>query len=186
MDNTMKVLQKLKLELPYDLQSIPGHISGQNYNEKWYVHPCVHSTIATPRKQPECPLTGEWTGRRQTHTKQHYWATNERNKAIRTAWVQLETVIPVREVRKTQTKPYDITYMWNLDDDTNELMQELETNSQIERKDLWLSRRGVRDGPGVWHQQMRSTTHRMDRQGPTAHDRELHPVSCDKQQWKRI
>ena len=33
MDNTMKVLQKLKLELPYDLQPIPGHISGQNYNK---------------------------------------------------------------------------------------------------------------------------------------------------------
>ena len=68
MENSRKVFQKPKLELPYDLQSIPGHVSGQNYNKKWHTHPCVHSTIATPRKQPECPLTGKWT-RRRTRTQ---------------------------------------------------------------------------------------------------------------------
>ena len=34
MENSRKVFQKPKLELPYDLQSIPGHVSGQNYNKK--------------------------------------------------------------------------------------------------------------------------------------------------------
>ena len=45
--------------------------------------------------------------------------------------------------RKRQI-PYDITYMWNLKYDTNELICETETDSQTQRIDLWLPRgRGV-------------------------------------------
>lgn len=48
----------------------------------------------------------------------------------------------------------------------------------------------MRDGPGVWYQQMRSITHSMHGQGPTARAGELHPVPCDKRQrkgvWRRI
>ena len=39
--------------------------------------------------------------------------------------------------RKT---PYDITYMWNLKYDTNELIYKTEPDSQTYRTDLWLSR----------------------------------------------
>ena len=35
--------------------------------------------------------------------------------------------------------PY-ITYMWNLKYDTNELIYETETDSQVQRTDLWLPR----------------------------------------------
>ena len=35
---------------------------------------------------------------------------------------------------------YEITYMWNLKYDTNELIHETETDSQIQRTDLWLPR----------------------------------------------
>ena len=35
-------------------------------------------------------------------------------------------------------------------------------------------------GCGVWDQQMQTTIHRMDKQGPTIQHRELHSVSCDK------
>ena len=38
--------------------------------------------------------------------------------------------------------PYDITYMWNLKYDTNELIYETETGSQTQRTDLWLPRAG--------------------------------------------
>ena len=37
-------------------------------------------------------------------------------------------------MRKTNTVPYDITYMWNLKYDTNELMYKTETNSQTENR----------------------------------------------------
>ena len=36
--------------------------------------------------------------------------------------------------------PYDITYMWNLRYDTNELIHETETSSQTQRTNLWLPR----------------------------------------------
>ena len=36
--------------------------------------------------------------------------------------------------------PYDITYMWNLKYDTNELIYETETDSQTQRTDLELPR----------------------------------------------
>ena len=47
--------------------------------------------------------------------------------------------------------PWDITDMWNLKYDANELIYETETNSKIERIDQWLPR-GVwgREGLGVW------------------------------------
>ena len=34
--------------------------------------------------------------------------------------------------------PYDITYMWNLKSDTNELIFKIKTDSQTYRTDLWL------------------------------------------------
>ena len=49
--------------------------------------------------------------------------------------------------------PYDITYMWNLKYDTNELIYETETDSQTQRTDLWLPSGGGkagRDRLGVW------------------------------------
>ena len=42
-------------------------------------------------------------------------------------WMDLEIII-LSEVSQI---PYDITYMWNLKCDTNELIYETETDSQI-------------------------------------------------------
>lgn len=36
--------------------------------------------------------------------------------------------------------PYDITYKWKLNYDTNQVLYETETESQAQRSDLWLSR----------------------------------------------
>ena len=33
---------------------------------------------------------------------------------------------------------YDITYMWNLKNDTNELIYQTDTDSQTQRMNLWL------------------------------------------------
>ena len=43
-------------------------------------------------------------------------------------WMQLEIII-LSEVRERQI-PYDITYMWNLKNDTSEHIYETETDSQ--------------------------------------------------------
>ena len=48
---------------------------------------------------------------------------------------------------KERQIPYDITYMWNLKYDTNEIIYETETESQIYRTNLWLPKeRELGDG----------------------------------------
>ena len=73
--------------------------------------------------------------------------------------------------------------MWNLNYDTKELIQETETDSQIQRTDLQLSK-GVRQGTDawrVWDQQMQTIIYRMDKQqGPTVQHRELYSMSYNK------
>ena len=44
-------------------------------------------------------------------------------------WIDLEVIILSKSERKRQI-PYDITYMWDLKYDTNELIYETETDSQ--------------------------------------------------------
>ena len=46
----------------------------------------------------------------------------------------LEMII-LSEVRQRQI-PYDITYMWNLNCDTNELIYKTETDSQTQKRNL--------------------------------------------------
>ena len=61
--------------------------------------------------------------------------------------MELEIIILSKSERERQIL-YDITYMWNLKYDTDELFYETETDSQ--RTSLWLPRvKGWgRDGPG--------------------------------------
>ena len=47
---------------------------------------------------------------------------------------------------------HEVTYMWNLKDDTNEPIYKTETDSQTQRTDLWLPKRRERGrgGLGLW------------------------------------
>ena len=78
-------------------------------------------------------------------------------------WMDIEIII-LTEVSQKET--YDITYMWNLKYNTNEPIYKTETDSQIQRTDLWLPRK--RGGLEVWDQQMQSIRYKMDEEeGPT-------------------
>ena len=70
-------------------------------------------------------------------------------------WMDLETII-LSEVSQKEI-PYDITYMWNLKYDINELIYETETDSQRGRTGGCQGGEGQgRDGLGVWDQQMQA------------------------------
>lgn len=57
--------------------------------------------------------------------------------------------------------PYDITYKWKLNYDTNQVLYETETESQAQRPDLWLSQEREADGDlGLAD----AIIHRMDKQ----------------------
>ena len=48
---------------------------------------------------------------------------------------------------KERQIPYDITYMWNLKYNTNELIDKTETDSQTQKTNLWFQRgKGVGEG----------------------------------------
>ena len=65
-------------------------------------------------------------------------------------WMDLEIII-LSEVRERQIS-YDITYMWNLKNDTHELIYKTETDSQTYKTNLWLpTGKGGRDKLGVWY-----------------------------------
>ena len=72
--------------------------------------------------------------------------------------------------------PHESTYMWDPKYDTNELMDEKETDSQTERTDLGLPRGRAGEGTD-WEF---APAWRMDTQGPTAERRELCWIFCSK------
>ena len=61
--------------------------------------------------------------------------------------VDLEIIILSEVSQRERQTPYDITYMWNLKYDTNELIYKTETESQTQKTNLWLPKeKGVGGG----------------------------------------
>ena len=85
-----------------------------------------------------------------------YYSVIKKNKTMPFAatWMGLEIII-LREVRQRQI-PYDITYMWNLKNDTNELIYKAETDSQTLK-----GKRG-REGLGFWEWKRHISAYGMD------------------------
>ena len=114
----------------------PEHISGQSYNLKKKCTAIFIAELFTRAKiwkQSKCPLTDEWK------KKMEYYSVIKRewNNAIcsnmdgpgdyHAKWIKLE--------RQRQI-PYDITDVWRLKYDINELIHKKEMNSQTQRTDL--------------------------------------------------
>ena len=80
-------------------------------------------------------------------------------------WMHLEILI-LSEVNQKEKGKYHITYMWNLNQNTNEHIYNTETDSQAQRADLWLprGRRKEWDGLRVWGLLMQTIPFRMDKQ----------------------
>ena len=74
------------------------------------------------QKQPKCPSTDEWIKKMwYLYTMEYYSATKKsETMPFAATWMQLEIIIlsEVKSERERQI-PYDITYMWNLKQDTN-------------------------------------------------------------------
>ena len=101
-------------------------------------------TTAKTWKQPKCPSTDEWIKKMWYVYAMEYYSAIKSNEIMPFAatGMDLEIIILSKSDRERQI-PYDITYLWNLKYDTNELIYTTET-------DLWLPRGLRRDGVGVW------------------------------------
>ena len=92
------------------------------------------------------------------HLVDYYSAIKMDETMIFTAtWVDLEIII-LSQIRQIA---YDITYMWNLKYDTNELTYETGRLTDIEN--IYGCQQGGRDGVGVWGWQMRTCIYRIDK-----------------------
>ena len=71
-----------------------------------------------------------------TYTTEYY-SDIKKNKILLLAakWMSLENTI-FGEVSQRQIL-YDITYMWNIKNNTNEFIYKTETDSQIQKRNLW-------------------------------------------------
>ena len=77
-------------------------------------------TIARTWKQTKCPSTDEWIKKKwYIHTMEYYSAI-KKNEILPFAatWMDLENIM-LSEVSQRQIL-YDVTYMWNLKNNTNE------------------------------------------------------------------
>ena len=98
----------------------PGHMSGENYNLKRYMHPMFIAalfTVAKTWKQPKCPSTEEWIKKMWYIYTMEYYSAIKNNEIMPFAATQmdLEIIVILSEVSQTEKYKYHyITYMWNL------------------------------------------------------------------------
>ena len=100
------------------------------------MHPYVQSSTihnSQDMEKPKCPLRDEWIRMCYIHTTEYYYSAIKKNKIMPLAatWMNLGIIIlsEVNQKEKRQIS-YDITYMWNLNYLTNELVYQRETDSQ--------------------------------------------------------
>ena len=114
------------------------------------MHPNVHNSTIYNSQDMEatCPLTTEWTKKWYIYTMRYNSATKKNEIMLFTAaGMDLEMFI-LGEVKSETEKwiPYDITYMWNLKYDIDDLTHKTETDSQTEKTSLRLPKGKAGEG----------------------------------------
>ena len=159
MENTMRYLRKLNIELSYD-PAIPllGIYPNKTFIERdtcTYMFTAALFAIAKTRKQPKWPLTYEWIKKMCYLYQIEYYSAIRKNKIMPFAATSMEPEILILKWSKSENErqiPYDMTYIWDLIYGVNEPIYRKATNSWTWRTDLWLPRGTGReyDELGVW------------------------------------
>ena len=150
-----RFLRKLKIEVPFDLAiQLLGIYPEKTMTWKATCTPVFIAalyTIAKTWKQPTCPLKEEWIKKKWYIYTMEYYSTMRKNEIFQFAatWMDLEIIIPSKVSYIDKDILY-IAYIWNLKNNTNELIYKTETDSQTQKTNLWLPKRMGRDKLGVW------------------------------------
>ena len=160
MENSMRTLKKLKIELPYD-PAIPLLIIYPEKTITWKdtctpMFIAALFTIVKTWKKPKYPSTEEWIKKMWYMYTMEYYSAIKKNEIMPFAatWIDLEIII-LSEVSQTRERQiYRITHIWNLivKNDTNELIYKRETDLHILKTNLWLpkGKHGRKDKSRAW------------------------------------
>jgi len=91
-------------------------------------------TIVKTWKQPKCPSTDDWFKMilyTHTHTHTHTLAIKKEISPFAATWMDLENIILIEMSDRERQILYDITFMRNLTNNTNEPTHKTETESKI-------------------------------------------------------
>ena len=77
-------------------------------------------TIAKCWKQPRCPSVNEWLNKLWYIYTMEYYAAERKKELLpfATAWMDLENIL-LSEISQALKDKYDLTYKWNLINQTN-------------------------------------------------------------------
>ena len=96
-------------------------------------------TTAKTWKQPKCPSTEEWIKKMWNTYSVGYYSAIEKNEIMPFAatWMDLGFIIlsSLQQVRERQM--LYITYLWNIINDTSEVIFRTEVDSQTWKTSLW-------------------------------------------------
>ena len=111
LENSMKVLQKLKIDLPYDpaiaLLGIYPRDTGVHRGTCTPMFIVALSTIAKLWKEPKCPTTDEWIKKLWFIYTIEYYLAMRKNKIrpFATKWMELEGII-LSEISQSERDRY--------------------------------------------------------------------------------
>ena len=131
-----RFLKKLKIKPSYDLAIALLGIYPEKMKTLIQKDTCTPVftaalfTIDKTWKQPKCPIHTHTHTRTHTHTEEYYSAIkNNEILPFAATWMDIENIILSKSDRERQIL-YDIIYMWNLKNNTNESIHRTEADSQ--------------------------------------------------------
>ena len=136
----------------------PGHGSGENHNQKTYMHPSAIAalfTIAKTQKQPKCPLTDEWIKKLWYIYTMEYYSAIKRNtfESVLMRWMNLEPIIQSEVSQKEKDKYRMLMHIYGIQKDGTEefIYRAVMRNRHREQTYGHGGRRGGRRGD-VWRE----------------------------------
>ena len=87
--------------------------------------------IAKIWKQPKCSLTDKWIKKIWYIYTMEYYSDIKKNEIMTfvATWIDIEIII-ISEVSQTEKDKYMVSLMWNVKNNTNELIYKTATDSQ--------------------------------------------------------
>ena len=145
------------------------------------MHPSVHSSASYKNRDMEATwmcINRGLDNEGVVHIHNGILLGHKRNEWMRlgTTWMDPEMII-LRSDRERKI-PFDITYMWNLTNDSNLFTKQKQTQRQ--KISLWLLKgKGKRDKLGVWDYYLDTTIYKTDnQQGLPVPHKELYSIFC--------